>query len=242
MKAENDQIQQLQALLRTQSTASDAHSEADTLRQQLAEQQTTIETQRSQLASLPQLQSEIARRDEELSSIRGSLSTLESKHDELTQRYESCLKLNTLLKEETEKSKSELQGLQESSSELLSLREANESLKSLLGSAESKYVRVASLNSELQKKVEILEQEQIRKESVSINMRPVNFARAKQGNDSDSDEAPLVAPRNQPFSTRAKFDYMKLRRSFKRLPQELQRLITIYAIFIHVILFIAIVK
>ena len=70
------------------------------------------------------------------------------------------------MKEETEKSKSELQGLQESSSELLSLREANESLKSLLGSAESKYVRVASLNSELQKKVEILEQEQIRKESV----------------------------------------------------------------------------
>ena len=112
------------------------------------------------------MQSEIARRDEELSSIRGRLSTLESKHDELTQRYESCLKLNTLLKEETEKSKSELQGLQESSSELLSLREANESLKSLLGSAESKYVRVASLNSELQKKVEILEQEQIRKESV----------------------------------------------------------------------------
>ena len=112
------------------------------------------------------MQSEIARRDEELSSIRGSLSTLESKHDELTQRYERCLKLNTLLKEETEKSKSELQGLQESSSELLSLREANESLKSLLGSAESKYVRVASLNSELQKKVEILEQEQIRKESV----------------------------------------------------------------------------
>ena len=39
-------------------------------------------------------------------------------------------------------------------------------MKSLLGSAESKYVRVASLNSELQKKVEILEQEQIRKESV----------------------------------------------------------------------------
>ena len=28
----------------------------------------------------------------------------------------------------------------------------------------------------------------------SINMRPVNFARAKQGIDSDSDEAPLVAP------------------------------------------------
>ena len=28
----------------------------------------------------------------------------------------------------------------------------------------------------------------------SINMRPVNFARAKQGNDSDSDEAPLVPP------------------------------------------------
>lgn len=25
-------------------------------------------------------------------------------------------------------------------------------------------------------------------------MRPVNYARAKQGNDSDSDEAPLVAP------------------------------------------------
>lgn len=36
----------------------------------------------------------------------------------------------------------------------------------MLGSAESKYVRVASLNSELQKKVEILEQEQIRKESM----------------------------------------------------------------------------
>lgn len=59
-----------------------------------------------------------------------------------------------------------MQGLQESSSEVLSLREANESLKSMLGSAESKYVRVASLNSELQKKVEILEQEQIRKESM----------------------------------------------------------------------------
>ena len=42
LKAANDQIQQLQALLRTQSTASDAHSEADTLRQQLAEQQTTM--------------------------------------------------------------------------------------------------------------------------------------------------------------------------------------------------------
>ena len=94
------------------------------------------------------------------------MSALESKHSELTQRYESCLKLNTLLKEETEKSRSELQGLQESSTEVSSLREANESLKSMLESAESKYVRVASLNSELQKKVEILEQEQIRKESV----------------------------------------------------------------------------
>ena len=42
LKAAKDQIQQLQALLRAQSNPSDAHSEADTLRQQLAEQQTTM--------------------------------------------------------------------------------------------------------------------------------------------------------------------------------------------------------
>ena len=28
----------------------------------------------------------------------------------------------------------------------------------------------------------------------SINMRPVNYVRARQGNDSDSDDAPLVSP------------------------------------------------
>ena len=105
-------------------------------------------------------------RNEELNSARSSLSTLENKQSELQQQYESCLKQNTLLKEEIERSKSEIQQLRESSADVASLQETNEHLKSQLGIMESKYVKAASLNSELQKKVEIMEQQQIQKDSV----------------------------------------------------------------------------
>ena len=44
------------------------------------------------------------------------------------------------------------------SAEAVALREANENLKVLLSGAEKKYMRISSLNMELQKKVDTLEQ------------------------------------------------------------------------------------
>ena len=115
---------------------------------------------------MSQLQHEIMQRNEELNSARSGLTTLENKHSELQQQYEACLKQNALLREESERSKSEIQQLRESSAEVTSLQETNEHLKSQLEIIESKYVKAASLNSELQKKVEIMEQQQIQKDSV----------------------------------------------------------------------------
>lgn len=63
----------------------------------------------------------------------------------------------------------ELQSKEEapSSSEVLELKEANENLKILLNNAEKKYVHVTSMNTELQKRIELIEQQsQVKMDSV----------------------------------------------------------------------------
>lgn len=117
--------------------------------------------QTSQLSLLPQLQSEIDERDHELANLRNSISILETRFGDSQQRLESVEKQNAQIKLEYEQ-KLELarQDVSQSTrSEVLSLQESNENLKMLLSTAEKKYTRLADLNSELQKKLDTMEQQ-----------------------------------------------------------------------------------
>ena len=105
--------------------------------------------QTSQLSLLPQLQSEIDERDHELANLRNSISILE-----IPALYNLFFR-NFLMKLELAR-----QDVSQSTrSEVLSLQESNENLKMLLSTAEKKYTRLADLNSELQKKLDTMEQQ-----------------------------------------------------------------------------------
>lgn len=117
--------------------------------------------QTSQLSLLPQLQSEIDERDHELANLRNSISILETRFGDSQQRLESVEKQNAQIKLEYEQ-KLEIarQDVSQSTrSEVLSLQESNENLKMLLSTAEKKYTRLADMNSELQKKLDTMEQQ-----------------------------------------------------------------------------------
>lgn len=56
-----------------------------------------------------------------------------------------------------------------SSKEILELRETNDNLKTLLNNAEKKYSHLASINSELQKRIDLIEQQsQVHNDSMFI--------------------------------------------------------------------------
>lgn len=114
-----------------------------------------------QLTLLPQLQSEIDQREQELTGLRNSLSVVETKFGDLQQRLESAERKNGELREEYERKleEAEQRESQNARAEVLSLQESNENLKMLLSAAEKKYVRLADLNNELQKKMDTLEQQ-----------------------------------------------------------------------------------
>lgn len=114
-----------------------------------------------QLTLLPQLQSEIDQREQELTGLRNSLSVVETKFGDLQQRLESAERKNGELREEYGRKLEEVEQResQNARAEVLSLQESNENLKMLLSAAEKKYVRLADLNNELQKKMDTLEQQ-----------------------------------------------------------------------------------
>lgn len=68
--------------------------------------------------------------------------------------------------------KEEMNQLEESpssSKEILELREANDNLKTLLNNAEKRYSHLASINSELQKRIDLIEQQsQIHNDSMLL--------------------------------------------------------------------------
>lgn len=86
----------------------------------------------------------------------------------------------------------------------MELKEANENLKLLLNTAEKKYVHLTTVNTELQKRIDLIEQQsRIQNDSVqvarmmfyisSINMRPTRKEeRSDSLNDEDTDETPLL--------------------------------------------------
>ena len=57
---------------------------------------------KAQLAVLPRLQEELAKRDAEVSDLRGAQQGLQTKYGDLEQKYASCLSEGTKLKEECE--------------------------------------------------------------------------------------------------------------------------------------------
>ena len=90
-----------------------------------------------------------------------SLCVVETKFGDLQQRLESAERKNGELREEYERKleEAEQRESQNARAEVLSLQESNENLKMLLSAAEKKYVRLADLNNELQKKMDTLEQQ-----------------------------------------------------------------------------------
>ena len=55
---------------------------------------------KAQLAVLPRLQEELAKRDAEVSDLRGAQQGLQTKYGDLEQKYASCLSEGTKLKQE----------------------------------------------------------------------------------------------------------------------------------------------
>ena len=100
-----------------------------------------------------QLQQELTAKDGEVASLRSELSVVETRFGDAKARLEEAKKEFASQLEETRKD-----GEAKESAEAVALREANENLKVLLSGAEKKYMRISSLNMELQKKVDTLEQ------------------------------------------------------------------------------------
>ena len=121
---------------------------------------TCREQQKSQLAMLSQLQQELTTKESEVSSLRSDLSVMETRFGDTKTRLETA---ETQLEEAKKEFAAQLEearkdGEAKESAEAVALREANENLKVLLSGAEKKYMRISSLNLELQKKVDTLEQ------------------------------------------------------------------------------------
>lgn len=94
------------------------------------------------------------------------------------------------------------QQAQAASTERAALKESVENLKGLLASAEQKYARLSSINGELQKKLDVLEQQNhIRNDQMwgrgedvrcsSINMRGKSGLRSDDGEEKE-EEMPLL--------------------------------------------------
>ena len=92
---------------------------------------------------------------------------------------------------------------QASSAELLSLRESIDNLKGLLASAEKKYTHLSAINTDLQKKIDVLEQQHhIRNDqmwvyncemrSSSVNMRGARGRVLMDSDDERDEELPLL--------------------------------------------------
>lgn len=118
------------------------------------------EQQKSQLTMVSQLQQELTAKDGEVASLRSELSVVETRFGDAKTRLETA---ETQLEEAKKEFASQLEearkdGEAKESAEAVALREANENLKVLLSGAEKKYMRISSLNMELQKKVDTLEQ------------------------------------------------------------------------------------
>ena len=118
------------------------------------------EQQKSQLTMVSQLQQELTAKEGEVASLRSELSVVETRFGDAKTRLETA---ETQLEEAKKEFASQLEearkdGEAKESAEAVALREANENLKVLLSGAEKKYMRISSLNMELQKKVDTLEQ------------------------------------------------------------------------------------
>ena len=103
-----------------------------------------------------QLQQELTAKDGEVASLRSELSVVETRFGDAKTRLETA---ETQLEEAKKEFASQLEearkdGEAKESAEAV----ANENLKVLLSGAEKKYMRISSLNMELQKKVDTLEQ------------------------------------------------------------------------------------
>ena len=96
-----------------------------------------------------QLQQELTAKEGEVASLRSELSVVETRFGDAKTRLETA---------ETQLEEARKDGEAKESAEAVALREANENLKVLLSGAEKKYMRISSLNMELQKKVDTLEQ------------------------------------------------------------------------------------
>ena len=109
---------------------------------------------------LSQLQQELTTKESEVSSLRSDLSVMETRFGDTKTLLETA---ETQLEEAKKEFAAQLEearkdGEAKESAEAVALREANENLKVLLSGAEKKYMRISSLNLELQKKVDTLEQ------------------------------------------------------------------------------------
>ena len=106
-----------------------------------------------------QLQQELTAKDGEVASLRSELSVVETRFGDAKTRLETAeTQLEEAKKAKVEAENKAEEGEAKESAEAVALREANENLKVLLSGAEKKYMRISSLNMELQKKVDTLEQ------------------------------------------------------------------------------------
>ena len=114
--------------------------------------------------------------------------------------------LTILRQESQQKEEMSKQEAPSSSKELLELREANDNLKTLLNNAEKKYSHLASINSELQKRIDLIEQQsQVHNESMYMlslyhSCRSINMRSTRTGSNPilpidtpDSEETPLLS-------------------------------------------------
>ena len=122
---------------------------------------TSSQQEKELSAIIPKLQAELDVRENDLSSLRSTLSVLESRYGDAKSKLDSLQLQTTQMKEDYEQRLEQAQSSVEKQEtvEMITLREANENLKVLLSGAEKKYMRISSLNLELQKKVDNLEQQ-----------------------------------------------------------------------------------
>ena len=122
---------------------------------------TSSQQEKELSAIIPKLQAELDVRENDLSSLRSTLSVLESRYGDAKSKLDSLQLQTTQMKEDYEQRLEQAQSsvAKQETVEMITLREANENLKVLLSGAEKKYMRISSLNLELQKKVDNLEQQ-----------------------------------------------------------------------------------
>lgn len=135
--------------------------EIQQLKKTVDEQTSLLSQKQRELESFEAIQKELEEKEGELVSVRNGHSVLESRYQDLQQKMNQMETQNAVMKEEFEKQLNELKAKEAEAeeAEVLLLKESNENLKILLNNAEKKYVHLTSLNTELQKRIDLLGQQ-----------------------------------------------------------------------------------